>query len=68
MIVAGQTDYLEGAMHDLADKNKYVGFLFMRISPEYFALGRGASTRCPPSTPATWAASPSSSPTSSAPA
>ncbi|MEV4122809.1 hypothetical protein [Micromonospora sp. NPDC049645] len=27
-------------MHDLADKNKYVGFLFMRISPEYFALGR----------------------------
>ncbi|WP_434740914.1 hypothetical protein [Micromonospora sp. SH-82] len=26
-------------MHDLADKNKYVGFLFLKISPEYFALG-----------------------------
>ncbi|TDB75399.1 hypothetical protein [Micromonospora sp. KC723] len=26
-------------MHDLAEKNKYVGFLFMKISPEYFALG-----------------------------
>ncbi|TDB81339.1 hypothetical protein [Micromonospora sp. KC721] len=26
-------------MHDLAAKNKYVGFLFMKISPEYFALG-----------------------------
>lgn len=27
-------------MHRLAEKNKYVGFLFMKISPEYFALGR----------------------------
>ncbi|WP_210768271.1 hypothetical protein [Cellulomonas humilata] len=27
-------------MHRLAAKNKYVGFLFMKISPEYFALGR----------------------------
>jgi chlorite dismutase len=27
-------------MHELAEKNKYIGFLFMRISPEYFALGK----------------------------
>jgi len=27
-------------MHQLADKNKYIGFLFMKIRPEYFALGR----------------------------
>jgi hypothetical protein len=27
-------------MHELADKNKYIGFLFMKISPEYFALGK----------------------------
>ncbi|MEV4625393.1 hypothetical protein AB0J90_03785 [Micromonospora sp. NPDC049523] len=27
-------------MHELAEKNKYVAFLFMKISPEYFALGR----------------------------
>nr|MDT0663004.1 hypothetical protein [Micromonospora sp. DSM 115978] len=27
-------------MHALAQKNTYVGFLFMKISPEYFALGR----------------------------
>lgn len=27
-------------MHRLNEKNKYVGFLFMKISPEYFALGR----------------------------
>jgi len=27
-------------MHELAEKNKYIGFLFMKISPEYFALGR----------------------------
>lgn len=26
-------------MHQLAQKNKYVGFLFMKISPEYFQLG-----------------------------
>jgi hypothetical protein len=28
------------AMHELAKKNKYMGFLFMKIRPEYFALGR----------------------------
>jgi hypothetical protein len=27
-------------MHQLAAKNKYIGLLFMKISPEYFALGR----------------------------
>jgi hypothetical protein len=27
-------------MHQLAEKNKYIGFLFMKISPEYYALGR----------------------------
>jgi hypothetical protein len=27
-------------MHQLADKNKYIGFLFMKISSEYYALGR----------------------------
>jgi hypothetical protein len=27
-------------MHELATKNKYMGFLFMKIRPEYFALGR----------------------------
>ena len=27
-------------MHPLAKKNKYVGFLFMKMSPEYFALGK----------------------------
>ena len=27
-------------MHQLAEKNKYIGFLFMKIKPEYFALGR----------------------------
>ena len=27
-------------MHALATKNKYIGILLMRISPEYFALGR----------------------------
>lgn len=27
-------------MHQLAAKNKYIGFLFLKISPEYFALGR----------------------------
>lgn len=27
-------------MHPLAKKNKYIGFLFMKISKEYFALGR----------------------------
>lgn len=27
-------------MHDLGEKNKYVGFLMMRMSPEYWALGR----------------------------
>lgn len=26
-------------MHQLAEKNKYVAFLFMKISPEYFQLG-----------------------------
>ncbi|MFC7548578.1 hypothetical protein [Plantactinospora sp. GCM10030261] len=26
-------------MHDLGDKNKYMGFLLMKVSPEYFALG-----------------------------
>jgi hypothetical protein len=27
-------------MHPLAEKNKYVGFLFMKMTPEYFALGK----------------------------
>lgn len=27
-------------MHPLAAKNKYVGFLFMKLSKEYFALGK----------------------------
>ncbi|QLE75060.1 hypothetical protein FGW37_28750 [Streptomyces rectiverticillatus] len=27
-------------MHQLADRNKYIGFLFMRIDPAYFELGR----------------------------
>jgi hypothetical protein len=27
-------------MHQLAAKNKYMGLLFLKISPEYFALGR----------------------------
>jgi hypothetical protein len=27
-------------MHPLAQKNKYVGFLFMKMTPEYFALGK----------------------------
>jgi hypothetical protein len=27
-------------MHQLAEKNKYIGFLFMKIRPEYFALGK----------------------------
>lgn len=27
-------------MHALAEKNKYIGLLFMKIKPEYFALGR----------------------------
>ena len=27
-------------MHSVGKKNKYVGFLFMKISKEYFALGR----------------------------
>jgi hypothetical protein len=27
-------------MHPLAKKNKYVGFLFMKMSKEYFALGK----------------------------
>lgn len=27
-------------MHQLAEKNKYVAFLFMKIAPEYFQLGR----------------------------
>jgi hypothetical protein len=27
-------------MHPLAKKNKYVGFLFMKLSKEYFALGK----------------------------
>ena len=29
-----------GTVHELAEKNKYMGFLFMKIRPEYFALGR----------------------------
>jgi hypothetical protein len=28
-------------MHPLFDKNKYVGFLYMKMSQEYFSLGRG---------------------------
>ncbi len=27
-------------MHPLAKKNKYVGFLFMKISKEYFGMGK----------------------------
>lgn len=27
-------------MHPLSDKNKYVGFLYMKMSQEYFSLGR----------------------------
>jgi hypothetical protein len=27
-------------MHPIGKKNKYMGFLFMKISKEYFALGR----------------------------
>ena len=27
-------------MHELAKKNKYIGLLFMKISPEYFKLGK----------------------------
>lgn len=27
-------------MHELGTKNKYMAFLFMKIDPEYFALGR----------------------------
>ena len=27
-------------MHPLSDKNKYVGFLLMKMSQEYFSLGR----------------------------
>jgi hypothetical protein len=27
-------------MHELGEKNKYIGFLFMKIDKEYFALGR----------------------------
>lgn len=27
-------------MHELGVKNKYMGLLFMKIDPEYFALGR----------------------------
>ena len=27
-------------MHELAAKNKYIGLLFMKISPEYFKLGK----------------------------
>jgi len=27
-------------MHQLADRNKYIGLLFMKIDPEYFKLGR----------------------------
>jgi hypothetical protein len=27
-------------MHQLAEKNKYIGFLFMKISKDYFALGK----------------------------
>jgi hypothetical protein len=30
----------EGDMHPLSDKNPYVGFLFMKMSQEYFSLGR----------------------------
>lgn len=26
-------------MHQLAEKNNYIGFLFMKIHPEYFKLG-----------------------------
>lgn len=27
-------------MHPLAEKNKYIGFLFMKMTKEYFALGK----------------------------
>ena len=27
-------------MHSISDKNKYIGFLFMKMSQEYFSLGR----------------------------
>jgi hypothetical protein len=27
-------------MHPIAEKNKYIGVLFMKMSKEYFALGR----------------------------
>jgi len=27
-------------MHPLAERNKYIGMLFMKMSPEYFALGK----------------------------
>jgi hypothetical protein len=27
-------------MHPIAEKNKYIGFLFMKMKPEYFALGK----------------------------
>jgi hypothetical protein len=27
-------------MHPIAEKNKYVGLLFMKMKPEYFALGK----------------------------
>ena len=27
-------------MHPLSKKNKYIGFLFMKMSQEYFSLGR----------------------------
>lgn len=27
-------------MHSISDKNKYIGYLFMKMSQEYFALGR----------------------------
>ena len=27
-------------MHLIGEKNKYVGFLFMKMRPEYFALGK----------------------------
>jgi hypothetical protein len=29
-------------MHPLAKKNKYVGFLFMKMTPAYFSLGKEA--------------------------
>ena len=27
-------------MHPIARKNKYLGFLFLKLTPEYFALGK----------------------------